>query len=196
MKKTIYLLVLSLLLASGAIAQMKSNKQSVQNQVEFGEDIPIEPPMRLSLSGIETVAAELDVMNSNLYRGNSFVMVSNDEGRGIATNMTVNFNFYPVEDQPGVYNVTGGNWTLTIYEHGNYVGALFGDVVEGGVLTDVVDEGSGDCLSRSIVARFRINGGMERYEDVQPEDKASGDFSSFTDYTDRKRTTARLNGVL
>jgi hypothetical protein len=193
MKKTIYLLVLTLLLAGGAIAQ-KSNKQSVQNRAEFGEDIPMELPMILSLGGIETAAAKLDDMNSNLYRGNSFVMVS-AEDRGIATNITVNFDFNPVEDQPGVYTITGGTWTLTVYEHGNYVGALFGDVAEG-TLTDVVDEGSGDCLSRAIAAKFRINGGMERYENVEPEEKPSGEFSSYTNYADRKHTSARLNGIL
>ncbi len=196
MKKTIYLLVLSLLLASGAIAQMKSSQQSVQNMVEANEDGPIQlPTIRLIFNGIETDAAELDVMNSNLYRGNSFVMVSNDSRNGIATNMTVNYNFYPVEDQPGVYTITGGRWSLTVYQNGSYIGALFGDVSEG-TITDAVDEGSGDCLNRQIMASFRINGGMQHFENVEPEEKASGEFSSFTDYTDRKRTTANLNGIL
>ncbi|HEV7644619.1 MAG TPA: hypothetical protein VGO50_11795 [Pyrinomonadaceae bacterium] len=195
MKKTIYLLVLCLLLAGGAIAQMKSNKQSsVQNMVEKGEDSPIGLPMRLSFNGIETGAAELDVMNSSLYRGNSFAMVSGED-RGIATNITINYDFSPVEDQPGVFTITGGTWTLSVYEHGNYVGTLFGEVADG-TFTDVIDEGSGDCVSRSIVARFRINGGMERYENVEPEDKPSGDFSSYTDYTDRKHTSASLSGIL
>lgn len=193
MKKAIYLMVLTLLLAGGAIAQMKSNKQSVQPMTEVG-DVPAEPPVKFEYNGTESGAAVIDVMNANLLRGNSFVMISNDR-LGTATSMTVSLDFYPVEDQPGVYIVTGGSWSMTVYEQGKYVGALFGDIPEG-VVTDVIDEGSGDCLNRSVKAMFRVTGGMERYENVQPEDKPSGDFSSFTDYADRKRTTGLFSGVL
>jgi len=193
MKKTIFLLVLTILLAGGAVAQKTSKQTVLSSEVQSSvdpTDIDINPKSKMGFLGKENAAANMDVMN-NLLRGNSFVMISDE--RDSPSSLTVSMDFTPVDGEPGSYTVTSGSWTLVVYENGVYVGAIYGNVTEGTV-TDTIDGGTGETAIRSMKATFQITGGMERYADVQSS--ANITYSSVTDYLDGKNTSATVLNLL
>jgi hypothetical protein len=148
-------------------------------------------PIPINFSGRESAGGELDRLN-NVVRSNTFVMVSDDQLN--AKSLTVSFDLQPI-DEPGVYKVVNGHWTLMVYEDGVFAGSIYGDVSEGRAY-DQVDGTTGDALQRTIRGSFRIQGGMGRYELTAPEPNASGLFTSWTNYADGKRTTAVLSHIL
>ncbi len=125
-------------------------------------------------------------------RGKSFVMTSDDHVN--SASLTVSFD--TVEgSQPGCYSIANGYWTMMIYSNGDYVGSLYGEISYGAV-RDSFDSVTGGILERRIkAARFRILGGKDGYEYVQPEETGSLDFSSRTKYANGRKTTAALTNV-
>ncbi len=126
-------------------------------------------------------------------RGKSFVMTSDDH----VNSASLSVSFDMVEgSQPGCYSIANGYWTMMIYSNGNYTGALYGEISYG-VVRDSFDGTTGDLLERRVrVARFRILGGKDGYEYVQPEETGSMDFTARTKYTNGRKTTATLTNVL
>ena len=192
MKKIIYLLVLTIVLAGGAVAQ-KTSKQAILSSTDDPTPIyvPVEPGDVKNFSGTESAEATLDKLNK-IYRGNSFAIICEQDA--YAASMAVSIDYSPVSDQPGSYAIKGGSWTLTIYEDGEYVGVLYGDIPEGSII-EVTDSDTGDVLQRSISANFRVVGGMDRFANTVPEEIARGSYVASTDYTDRKQTTASLKSI-
>jgi Cohesin domain len=155
--------------------------------------IPIPPStVPTNFFGRESVSGRLDVMN-NIYRDNTFVLVSNDDTNSIS--MTVSLNLAPIAGQPGVYNVVSGHWTLMAYEDGVYVGSIYGDVFEGKV-TDTLNNTTGQAVQRKTKADFRIVGGLGRYENAGLPIGTIVEFSSLTSYLKGKNTTGVLANIL
>ncbi len=184
MKKIIFTLLLTALMVGGALAQKTS-----RNEAAGGPVLPIDsepaPYGRLDFYGTENFGV--------LTPGDSsYAMVC--EQADINPSLTMNVTFEPVEDQPGVSQVTGGTWTLMVYMRGRYVGAIFGDIEPGGTVVDTLSEDS-QIMSRQIEAAFRKTGGMGIYSGTQPETEASGQFKSSTTY-DKGETIGSLEGIL
>ncbi|HEV7642751.1 MAG TPA: cohesin domain-containing protein [Pyrinomonadaceae bacterium] len=126
-------------------------------------------------------------------RGKSFVLTSDDHIN--SASLSVSYDTV-AGSQPGCDLISNGYWTMMIYSNGNYVGSLYGDI-SFGTVRDFFDGTTGDITERRTkVARFRILGGKDGYEYVQPEETGSLDFSSRTKYTNGRKTTATLTNVL
>jgi hypothetical protein len=125
-------------------------------------------------------------------RGKSFVMTSDDHVN--SASLTVSFD--TVEgSQPGCYSIVNGYWTMMVYSNGNYVGSLYGDISYGTV-RDFFDGVTGNILERRIkVARFRILGGKDGYDHIQPEEAGSLNFFARTKYDNGRKTTATLTNA-
>ena len=138
-----------------------------------------------SFTGRESATAVIDQMN-NIFRGNSFVMLSDNTAN--PTSLTVSFDMSPLPGQPGAYLIATGHWTMTVYEHGVYVGSVYGEVGEGTV-TDLFDA-AGNPSSRKIKALFKTVGGMGRFEDTVRETGATGEFRLRSNLITRKSTSS------
>jgi hypothetical protein len=147
-------------------------------------------PGDISFTGRENLPGTFDALNQ-MMRGNSFVLVSDDQVN--QTSMTVSFDLISA-DEPNVQKVVNGNWTLMVYENGSYAGTIYGDVFDGRS-TDQVNA-SGALTQRAFTARFRIRGGIGRYSNVVIDETPSVDYSSVTDYTNGKSTTATISYIL
>lgn len=147
-------------------------------------------PTPVAFTGRETSGGSYDSMN-RLQRNNTFVMAS--EGQTNASSMTTAFDMIP-GDEINTFKIVDGRWTIMVYENGLYVGSIYGEFFDGRV-TDQVD-GSGNRTMRTVTSWFRIKGGIGRFENAGSEENASGQFTSVTDYTNGKRTTATLSYIL
>jgi hypothetical protein len=148
-------------------------------------------PTPVNFTGRETMSGAFDALNM-VYRNNSFVLVSDSTTN--ASSMNTSFDMIPT-DEVGKYKIVDGQWTVMVYENGLFVGSIYGSFSDGRV-TDQIDSVTGITTQRTIVSEFRIRGGLGRFEDAGSEDSPSGEFTSTTDYTDGKRTTATLSYVL
>jgi len=125
-------------------------------------------------------------------RGKSFVMTSDDHVN--SASLSVSFDTV-AGPQPGCYSIANGYWTMMIYNNGNYVGSLYGDISYG-TLRDSFDGVTGEVTERRVkVARFRILGGKDGYDYVQPEETGSLNFSARTRYDNGRKTTATLTNA-
>jgi hypothetical protein len=145
----------------------------------------------IAFTGRESSAGTYDFLN-HIHRGNTFVMTSDDLTN--AASITASFDLIPA-DEPDALKVVSGHWTVMVYEGGVYVGSIYGDVADGRV-HDIVDDATGVKLQRTVSATFRIVGGIGRYADTVPEEAASGQYTSTTNYPNGKSTTASLSYVL
>jgi len=174
MKKTIFLLIMTLLLAGGAAAQLGS-KQVAKNALTI--EPPVDTPVSNNFQGMESSGGTMDVL-SNLYRGHSFVFLSDDRTNPISLTVTMD---YGLIEAPGTYQVVSGQWTLVVFEDGNYVGTLFGDIPQGMIQEVANLESAGGVSQRTFKLNFRITGGMDRYENTEPEDDPHGGFQGTVD---------------
>lgn len=148
-------------------------------------------PSLTRFSGRESSPGTFD--NSNLiHHGNTFVMVSGNNAN--FASLTISLDRVSESAAADDFRIVGGQWTLMIYEEGLYVGAIYGEVM-GGTGHDVVD-GAGHVLFRELETKFRVTGGMERYETIAPEPFPRGSFSSRTNYQDRNSSSGILIGIL
>lgn len=148
-------------------------------------------PTPVNFSGKETISGTLDALNQ-VFRNNSFVLASGSQIN--ASSMNASFDMIP-SDEAGKFKIVDGQWTVMVYENGLYVGSIYGSFFDGRV-TDQIDGTTGTTTQRTIKSLFRIRGGIGRFENAGSEDAPSGEFTSTTDYTDGKKTTATLSYVL
>jgi hypothetical protein len=191
MKKIVYLLVLTLLLAGGVFAQ-KTSRTVIAETVPV--EVPVYPadPLDRKFKGNESAAPTFDVLN-NMYWGNAFALVTDDKSN--STVLSVSFDYTPNMEQPGDNQVTGGSWTLTVYQNGDYVGTIYGNVSDG-VIVETTDETTGSVSMKSVKAHFIVTGGMGLYENIDVDQAPQGDYSSLTDYFDGGKTNAVLTNIL
>lgn len=147
-------------------------------------------PTPVSFAGRETLAGTFDSLNQ-VYRNNTFVLASDDVTN--ASSMTASFDMISAEEA-GQYKIVDGQWTVMVYENGLYVGSVYGDFFDGRVTQ--LEGTPGNVTTRMITSRFRIRGGIGRFENIAVDDTPSGEFNSVTDYTNGKRTTATLSYLL
>ncbi len=150
-------------------------------------------PVPSNFSGQETVGGTKDLLN-NIYRNNTFVMISNDPADPAnAGSLTVSLDMAPIDGLPGAYNIVSGNWSLTVFREGNYVGSLYGEISRGRV-TDTLNNLTGETLQRKIKARIRIKGGIGSYENIRPQETNNADFTLSADYLNGRRASASMAG--
>lgn len=141
----------------------------------------------VSFAGRET-SSGLSLPESSLVRGNRFVLISDQQ----ANAKTITISFDLAQTEPNKYEITDCYWTIVVFEDGVYVGTIFGDTTDG----KAVDQANGgQVLNRTITAHLRVLGGMDRFEGLTPGLGSSMDFTSFTDYTERKVTTSVLTNM-
>lgn len=147
-------------------------------------------PTPTDFIGRETLPGTWDALNQ-VYRNNSFVLAS--EGQVDNSSMTASFDMVSAEED-GKFKIVDGQWTIVVYENGLYVGSIYGEFFDGRVTQ--VKNAQAALVSRIITSRFRIKGGIGRFENAGSDDAPSGGFNSTTDYTNGKRTTATLSYIL
>jgi hypothetical protein len=177
MKSTIFIFVLTLVMAGSAIAQRGFEAADL--------NVPA-----ISVKGEQTAAGNPDA-ESSVVRGNTFMMVGADRQSNYSLSVSVDYT--PNADEVQVSDVAGGSWTLSIYRDGNLVGTVFGDMV-GGSITEVLNEDT-TLGERDITANFRIQGGTGEYDYVAAEDEPSGTLTSVTG-ADGVETKATIFNVL
>jgi hypothetical protein len=141
MKNIIQLVVLTLILAGAAFAQIEE---------------PIEPITQgITFSGSETTGSRFNT-KMDVPAGNTFALNGyNHQYSSIL--LTLSLDFDGPEDQANGNAIVGGTWNMAVYSKGGYVGSIFGDVTGG----TVTWSGSG---KKNTSAAFTVNGGTGDFD--------------------------------
>jgi len=201
MKQTVYTTLLILAFVMGVAAQKGVTKQStgtvkanLVNSLKariLNSRVPAsknasgggdENQLTFDLAGIQSAMAEYDSMN-DLYRDNSFVL--NGGMKPFVTHMNVKFDYNvdPMDTNHSI--ISGGKWSLVVYDEDYFVGVIYGDVAAGEITTPLTEipvftaRNSGSTGARQINAQFRITGGTDEFSDLFP-DGIDRPFSSFS----------------
>jgi len=150
MKKVVQVLVLAMMLAAGAYAQVTTS----------GSDYSMKMSGEQSSEGVF-----FDPLG--LTMGNSFVL-SGRSNNYSSTVLSVEFN-YEQSGDPSCNSISGGSWNLALYTaEGGYRGSIYGKVVEGEITWDP-ESGKRDTTALLLVTGSTHNLDME----VEPDTKVS-----------------------
>jgi len=155
MKNIIQLVVVTLALSVGALAQFEPNE-------------PVEAKT-ISFIGDQSVAGEFVDMTQKV-EGNSFVLNgTNKEYKSLL--LTVAFDYYGMPDYNSGNEVTGGLWNLAVYtKGGDYKGSIYGTVTTGSIIWSVSQPRrgfAGVASARNTRAALLIVGGTGDFFDVR-----------------------------
>lgn len=151
-------------------AAMMTGKASAQD-IKDGNVVPAG-----YYTGIETDRGSCERSNEVCY-GNTFVLNSNGEWE--TRHLTVSLNYLNIGNRNGSgFRVTGGTWSLVIFDQNGYVGTLYGKVLEGSIaLLSNVD---GEIISKQMRVDLSSTGGLGIFRGKDVE-KISGVYEASTD---------------
>lgn len=162
MKNFLYLIVLAALLAAGAVAQSKAVKRPSFPQQRTSESV--DPgdvnPAVIDMKGLQTFPGTWDEPN-NIFRNNTFAVVGSK--KQVSVNLSISLDHSEFASPENVSQVINGIWSAAVYSDGEYLGTLYGNVLDGTIDT-VVDGDSGEMIERTVNVRILITGGMDGYE--------------------------------
>lgn len=188
MKKLFYLAALITVLACSAVSRPLAFELTGSIDGEPAEEEKIAAPARSFFSDIRLAGAGSDA-DSFVLRG---------ESGPFSVILTV---FVDLENIANTANTAKakernsfakGTWVMIVNRADNYIGTLYGDLRDAKIrlAQDIL---TGVKTGRSTTAGLRILGGRDTYREVEANDVATLNFSSFTQFTaGHTYTEARL----
>ena len=124
--------------------------------------------------GVESTEGTLDPA-TGIHYGNTVVLNSISEWN--TSSLTVSVDYSTNQFVPDNFIVTGGSWSLAIFQNGNYLGTVYGKVSSGTVRLATNAQGASIQLTE---VNLQPTGGLAEYEGKKFED-ITGAFTATTD---------------
>jgi hypothetical protein len=191
MKNLLHILTLTSLLTVGTFAQSRAaynldTKIKSENPVVVANRPAVSSAVGdLHVSGKQN-SAGIYYNELGRVQGNSFVFSGSSESTSVV--LTVSLEYSGVPNLFPGNKVSGGNWSMAVYQDGVYVGTMFGSVGFGKI-TWTYDDASETFNSRNTVLELVLEGGIDGYEGVQIEKRDPMNLDALTTFDESGSTT-------
>jgi|GEM_PF-1840473 len=116
-------------------------------------------------TGIETDKGTCEKSGEVCY-GNTFVL--NSYGEWDTRHLTIAVNYLNIGNgNGGGFSVTGGTWSLVIFDQNGYAGTLYGKVSDGSIV--LLSDGDGEIISKQLRVNLRSTGGLGIFKGKEGE---------------------------
>lgn len=107
-------------------------------------------------TGIETDKGTCETSGEKCY-GDTFVL--NSYGEWDTRHLTIAVNYLNIGNRNGGgFSVTGGSWSLVVFDQNGYAGTLYGKVLEGSIVH--FSNQDGEIVSKQVRVNLRSTGGL------------------------------------